>query len=49
MTRHKWPITITLDPKLIEWLDKMIRQKTFANRSHGVEYCLAEMRKKAGT
>lgn len=49
MARTKWTMTVTVDPKVIEWLDKMVRQKTFRNRSHGVEFCLAEMRKKTGT
>ncbi len=49
MTRHKWTMTVTVDPKLVEWLDKMIRQKTFASRSHGVEYCLTEMKKRTST
>jgi Arc/MetJ-type ribon-helix-helix transcriptional regulator len=42
-------MTVTVDPKLVEWLDKMIRLKTFASRSHGVEYCLTETKKKMGT
>lgn len=45
MERHKKQLTITVDPKLVEWLDRMIRQKTFANRSHGVEFCLTQTRK----
>jgi metal-responsive CopG/Arc/MetJ family transcriptional regulator len=45
MVRHKAVLTISVDPKLVEWLDKKIRDKTFASRSHGVEFCLAQVRK----
>jgi len=33
-------ITITLDKDLLNWLDKKIDDKTFANRSHGFEYMI---------
>jgi len=33
-------ITITLDKELLEWLDKKIGDKVFANRSHGFEFLL---------
>ena len=49
MARTKWTMTVTVDPKVIEWLDKKVRDKTFRSRSHGAEYCIAEMRKKLGT
>jgi hypothetical protein len=41
MAREKQQITITLDPILVEWLDKMIDRHVFANRSHGVEACIS--------
>ena len=34
-------ITITLDKKLLKWLDKKIDKRVFANRSHGFEYLIA--------
>lgn len=33
-------ITITLDKDLLNWIDKKIDDKTFANRSHGFEYVI---------
>ncbi len=31
-------ITITIDKELLDWVDIKIKQKVFANRSHGLEY-----------
>ena len=33
-------ITITLDKELLDWFDKKIDDKVFANRSHGFEFLL---------
>ena len=33
-------ITITIDKELLEWLDKQIDEKIFANRSHGIEFLI---------
>jgi len=33
-------ITITLDKDLLNWLDKKIDEKIFANRSHGLEFLM---------
>ena len=33
-------ITITIDKELLEWLDKHIKKKVFANRSHGFEFLI---------
>ncbi len=33
-------ITITIDKKLLKWLDEMIDKKIFANRSHGFEFLI---------
>ncbi|MFH1053169.1 MAG: hypothetical protein V1740_02015 [Candidatus Woesearchaeota archaeon] len=33
-------ITVTIDNELLDWLDKRIYDKTFANRSHGFEYLI---------
>ncbi|MBI3026941.1 hypothetical protein HYY70_02415 [Candidatus Woesearchaeota archaeon] len=35
-------ITITLDKELLEWLDRRIAEKVFANRSHGFEFLIME-------
>lgn len=33
-------ITVTLDKKLLSWLDRKISDKLFANRSHGFEFLI---------
>ena len=33
-------ITVTLDKELLDWLDKKIKEKVFANRSHGLEFLI---------
>ena len=33
-------ITITIDKELLNWLDKKIKEKVFANRSHGFEFLI---------
>ena len=33
-------ITVTIDKDLLDWLDKRIEDKTFANRSHGFEFLI---------
>ena len=40
--KMKERITITLDKELLEWLDKKIEDKIFANRSHGFERLIME-------
>ena len=34
-------ITITLDKRLLKWLDEKVDKRVFANRSHGFEYLIA--------
>ena len=38
-------ITITIDKELLNWLDKNIKNKIFANRSHGFEYLINKSKK----
>ena len=33
-------ITITIDKELLNWLDERIKEKVFANRSHGFEFLI---------
>lgn len=33
-------ITITIDTELLDWIDKNIDDKVFANRSHAMENCV---------
>ena len=35
-------ITITIDKKLLKWLDQKVEDRIFANRSHGLEYIAQE-------
>ena len=35
-------ITITLDKELLDWIDKKVEGRIFANRSHGFEFLIAE-------
>ena len=35
-------ITVTLDKELLAWLDMKVEEHVFANRSHGLEYLIAE-------
>ncbi|HII16590.1 TPA: hypothetical protein HA361_01630 [Candidatus Woesearchaeota archaeon] len=35
-------ITITIDRKLLTWLDGKVDEHVFANRSHGFEYLIAK-------
>jgi metal-responsive CopG/Arc/MetJ family transcriptional regulator len=37
-------ITLTIDKELLNWLDKKVDERIFANRSHGLEF-LAKKRK----
>ena len=38
MTKER--ITITIDKELLTWIDKNIKDKIFANRSHGFEFLI---------
>ncbi len=33
-------ITVTIDKELLDWIDSKIKQKIFANRSHGLEFLI---------
>ena len=35
-------ITITIDKELLEWIDKNVENKVFANRSHGLEFLMMQ-------
>lgn len=38
--RGKERITITIEKELLGWLDENVREKIFANRSHGFEFLI---------
>lgn len=33
-------VSITIDKKLLEWLDSEIEAFRFSSRSHGIEFCV---------
>ena len=33
-------ITVTIDKDLLDWIDERVKDKTFANRSHGFEFLI---------
>ena len=38
-------ITVTIDKELLEWIDERIKDKIFANRSHGLEFLIKKKMK----
>jgi len=42
----KVKLSITIDKDLVKWLDSQIQKKKFANRSHGIEYGVANLKSK---
>ena len=39
--------SVSVDDNLLKWLDSEIKNKRFASRSHGIEFALNELKKKA--
>lgn len=35
-------ITVSLDKELLNWLDNRVERRIFANRSHGLEFLIAD-------
>ncbi|NLT36743.1 MAG: hypothetical protein GXX95_01095 [Methanomassiliicoccus sp.] len=46
MARRRESVTVTLPPEATDWLDKMVGERIFANRSHGIELALLELKKR---
>jgi len=42
----KVQISTTIDKDLLDWIDKMVERKVFANRSHGIEACIARVKER---
>jgi len=42
--KMKKKISLSLDPSLVGWLDKEVKHKTFASRSHGCQVALMRLR-----
>jgi Arc/MetJ-type ribon-helix-helix transcriptional regulator len=40
--------SIALDEDLVAWVDKMVKSKRFANRTHAIEYALQRLREEGG-
>ncbi len=37
-------IAITISDDLLKWVDRKVKDTTFANRSHAIEHCLTKIR-----
>jgi hypothetical protein len=37
--------TISMDDDLVKWLDKLYDEKIFSSRSHGIEFCVKQIKK----
>ncbi|TAK26602.1 MAG: hypothetical protein EPO37_01480 [Nitrosarchaeum sp.] len=44
--KMKEKFSISVDEELLKWLDLQIKERTFASRSHGIEFALNELKKK---
>jgi len=42
----KSKISVTIEKRLVEWIDKEIGTLRFRNRSHAVEYAIAKLKEK---
>jgi Arc/MetJ-type ribon-helix-helix transcriptional regulator len=42
----RMPISVTLPKECVEWLDKKVESRVYANRSHGLEVLILEAMKK---
>ena len=48
MTEPKERISIAIDKELLDWIDKEIESKRFANRSHAIQLCVMLAKAKEG-
>ena len=39
-------ITVTIESELLKWLDYKVKEKIYANRSHGFEFLIADKKRK---
>jgi len=39
----KKQVTVNIDEDLLEWIEKKIKEKQFATRSHGLEYAVMHL------
>lgn len=40
----KLRLQVTIREDLVKWIDEQVKRLRFANRSHGIEFALAELR-----
>lgn len=45
---RKRKTSIALDEDLLAWIDKLVKAKRFANRTHAIEYALQRLREREG-
>ena len=38
--------SVALDKEILEWIDRQVEKKVFANRSHAIEYALQKLKEK---
>jgi Arc/MetJ-type ribon-helix-helix transcriptional regulator len=38
--------SVALDEELLEWIDKLVASKRFANRTHAIEYALQRLKER---
>jgi Arc/MetJ-type ribon-helix-helix transcriptional regulator len=36
--------SVALDKEILEWIDRQVGKKVFANRSHAIEYALQKLK-----
>ncbi len=42
---NKKTISISIDEDLLQWIDKQVKTKRFAHRSHAFEYAIEQLRR----
>lgn len=40
---NKLKLSISIDPDLVAWIDKEVKAKRFATKSHAIEYALTQL------
>ena len=40
----KEKVSITIDDRLLDWIDNQVQTKKFANRSHGLEFAIQQLK-----
>lgn len=40
----KLKTSVAIDKELLDWVDKQVKSRRFANRTHAIEYALQKLR-----